>query len=182
MLNKVLEYFSIVSKRTLPLLFPSKILIIRSHICVEWILYIDHPVSKSTYTALCKEPPLPLSGPSIELLCSPMCDGNTKGCILFFLSHFWLTLIFVLCGTKTHPIFLRFVIGHATWLLFWSFFEPFSFLNCLHWYIFSVIHLLIFFFGFLSYSSSNFWIHGKFWKISARLFENCWTESLTSFL
>ena len=101
-------------------------MIIRSHICVEWILYIDHSVSKRNYTALCKEPPLSLSGPTIELLCSPMCDCNTKGCILFFLSHFWLILIFVLCGTKTHPIFLRFFnwTRHMTAFLviFWTIF------------------------------------------------------------
>ena len=136
-------------------------------ICVVWILYIVRSVSKWNYTAffcvnvtqaLCKEPPLHLSGPSVELLCSPMCDCNTKGCICFFLSHFWPILILMLWGTKNHPIFLHFLSGHATWLLFVSFFDSCSYLHCLQWYIFSLLHLLNFFFGFLPYSISNFWI------------------------
>ena len=98
--------------------------------------------SKWTYIAFfcvnivqvfCKSPPLPLSGPSVELLCSPICDCSTKlySCRLeSFLTHYffilcWLKLIlfcFILEVDTPHDYFLGrssthfptlFTLGHT---------------------------------------------------------------------
>ena len=86
-LRKVTGYSSIVSKWTLPLLFLSELLMIRSNNCIEWILCIIQSLTKRTYTAffcmnvtqvLCKASPSSLNGPSVELFCSSMFDCNSR--------------------------------------------------------------------------------------------------------